>query len=65
MLTDLLQKSGKKVSPQMLNTLLSMVGEAAKKEESSARRPGRGYEVRRTGAGQILQVRGVVNGQGQ
>lgn len=45
MLTDLLQKSGKKVSPQMLNTLLSMVGEAAKKEESSKsseRRQGRG-----------------------
>lgn len=33
MLTDLLQKSGKKVSPQMVNTLLSMVGEAAQKEE--------------------------------
>jgi hypothetical protein len=45
MLTDLLQKSGKKVSPQMLNTLLSMVGEAAQKDErskSSERRQGRG-----------------------
>lgn len=33
MLTGLLRQSGKKVSPQMLNTLLSMVGEAAQKEE--------------------------------
>jgi hypothetical protein len=46
MLTSLLQQSGKKVSPQMLSTLLSMVGEVAQKEEKPKPKPSEGRQSR-------------------
>ena len=46
MLTSLLQQSGKKVSPQMLSTLLSMVGEVAQKEKKPKPKPSEGRQSR-------------------